>query len=333
MNYLTEFTYRIVFEGREHYRVMNQNNEILPAKIAGKLRQNEDLWPTVGDWVQGIPQPGDWVLITDVAPRSSLLQRKEPGSPKTQVLAANVDILFVVTSANQDLNLNRIERYVVLATSGNIRPVILVNKIELAEDPHQVLDRVASRFHDVDVLGVSAQEGWNLDALEDYAKPGVTVALIGSSGVGKSTLCNALLGTNEIVTKEIREEDSRGRHATTHRQLHVTLTGAILIDSPGIRQVGFTEDTDLGSGFSDLEGLALRCRFTDCQHESEPGCAIQAALLNGDLCPDRWQNYLKLAKEQAFVLRKASKALQAEEKSKWRKIHMANRSRMKLKGR
>lgn len=307
---------------------MDQNFNIFNASLAGKIRHQSALWPAVGDFVTGEPQPGGWVLIVEVKERFSLLSRREFNG-RTQILAANVHTLFIVTSANQDLNLNRLERYVALAISGGVTPVIVVNKIELASDAGALLDEVAARFADVDVLGTSAHEGWNVDGLEDYALEGRTVAFVGSSGVGKSSLTNALLGKEQMATSEIRGDDDRGRHTTTHRELHVTSGGAIVIDTPGLRSVGLSEDADLDSIFSDVESLALQCKFSDCRHSTEPGCAINAALDSGELDSARWNNYIKMGRELAHERRKTNKALQAEEKKKWAKIHMANRDRMK----
>lgn len=320
--------FRIAFESREQYRVINPENQVFPAALAGRVR-HQGLWPAVGDWVEGHLQPSGWVQITAVLERTSLLVRKDPDRGTPQVLAANVDTLLIVTSANQDLNLNRLDRYVALASSGNIRAVILVNKIELATDPQALLDQVAHRFPRLDVLGVSAHEGWNLNELENYAHSGQTVALVGSSGVGKSSLTNFLLGEDRAHVQEIREQDGRGRHTTTTRELHIAPTGAIVIDTPGIRQVGLTDDSDLAGVFSDIETLASQCRFTDCRHNTEPGCGILKALAEGQLEKSRWQNYLKLEKELAFERRKTSKALQSQENKRWIQIHKQQRARLK----
>ncbi len=307
---------------------MDQHFNIFDASLAGKIRHQAALWPTVGDYVSGLPQPGGWILIQSVNSRFSVIERRAPDGG-SQILAANVDTLFIVTSANLDLNLNRLERYAAMAISGGVAPVFVINKIELAADPHAVLDQVAGRFPNIDVLGTSVVEGWNVESLAEYAVQGRTVAFVGSSGVGKSSLTNALLGRMHMAVSSIREDDDRGRHTTSHRELQVTPNGALVIDTPGLRTVGLGEDADLDSVFGDIEALARQCKFTDCRHSTEPGCAILAALESGDLHADRWENYIKLGRELAFERRKASKALQAEEKKKWAKIHMANRERMK----
>lgn len=319
---------RVIFASRENYRVVDTNFNIYSAKLAGRLRIHAQHWPTVGDYVTAEPQPGDWWLITAVDKRRSALTRRDPAGD-TQVLCANVDLVLIVTSANEDLNLNRLERYLAMAFSGNVRPLIVVNKIELAADPHGLLDEMAHRFPDVDILGVSAAENLNLDGIEEYLHQGITAALVGSSGVGKSTLVNALVGSDRAETQTISASNDRGRHTTTHRELHALQSGAFLIDTPGLRQVGHDDPSGVSSVFGDIEALALQCRFTDCLHHSEPGCAIRGSLASGALTEERWDNYIKLSKELAFERRKTNKALQAEEKKKWAKIHMANRARRK----
>lgn len=333
MDYRSDSVFRVVFEGRENYRVMDKEYKVVPAEVAGRLRNEADLWPAVGDWVKGSIQPGEWVRIEEVLARRTTLARKRPSGNGQQILAANVDTLFVVTSANQDLSSNRLDRYLSLALTGHVRPVIIVNKIELADDPHALLDSVVDRFPCIDIYGTSVVENWNMDCLGLYATERQTVAFLGSSGVGKSSLTNALLGNSKIATQEIRSSDGRGRHTTTHRQLHRTPSGATVIDTPGLRLVGLTDDTELSIPFGDIEELATQCKFSDCQHSTEPLCAIRRALGDGTLETCRWESYQKLNRELAFERRKSSKALQSQEKKKWAKIHMAHRARERLRGR
>jgi ribosome biogenesis GTPase / thiamine phosphate phosphatase len=325
----SSLVFRIIFESRENYRVMNSEQVVFPAEMAGRVRGGS-LWPAVGDWVRGLPQAGGWIQIVEVMERRSVLSRRS-SQGGDQILAANVDTLFIVTSANEDLNLNRLDRYIALARSGGVRPVILINKIELSESPRTVLDLVASRFADIDVIGLSVYEGWNLECLNSYAEADQTVAFVGSSGVGKSSLTNYLLGTHSIAVQEIRESDGRGRHTTTHRELHVAPSGAVVIDTPGIRLVGLSDETDLSATFADIERLAANCKFGDCAHQSEPGCAVKEALANGGLDLGRWNSYLKLGRELKHERRKSNKALQAEEKKKWVKLHTDHRARKRLK--
>lgn len=329
MNENSNSVFRVIFESREQYRLMDENLNIYSATITGSMRFSSQELPAVGDWVYGSHQSGDWVLIENIAERKSILGRADPGRPRQQILATNVDILFIVTSANHDLNLNRLERYIIMAQAGGVRPVIIINKIELAEDPQLVLDQVAERFTGIDVFGMSFYEKWNLEQLQNYAVAGTTVAFVGSSGVGKSSLTNYLLGEEQVLTGDIRESDSRGRHTTTHRELHVAPNGAVVIDTPGLRSVGLSEDASLDGAFAAITELAQNCKFSDCQHQTEPGCAILAALDSGDLQSERWNSFLKLQREIAFEKRKVDKSLASAEKKRWAKLtqHVREKNR------
>lgn len=310
--------FRVIFESRENYRLLDEKHNICPATISGNAR-NAEFFPTVGDWVTGSFQPGGWVLIAEIEPRYSELIRSSGAQQRPQILAANVNTLFIVTSANQDFNLNRLERYVGMAIAGNVQPVILINKIELAAKPQDYIEQAATRFANVDVHGVSAAQQWNLEVFELYQKSEATLAFAGSSGVGKSSLTNALLGKNLVDTSEIRERDGRGRHTTTHRELHVIPGGCYVIDTPGLRSLSLSGDSDLNPVFGDIQNLERQCRFSDCQHQTEPGCAVLGALDSGELDEQRWKNYGKMQRELAFESRKQSKALQSETKKQWAK--------------
>lgn len=323
--------FRVIFESREHYRLMDDNKNIFAAEISGSLRKSAESWPAVGDWVSGRIQPGNWVLIENIAERKSVVARKDPGGLRPQILAANVDTLFIVTSANQDLNLSRLDRYVAMALTGEVKPVILVNKIELAESPESLLHEVTLRFEGIEVHGVSVHDKLNLEALQKYTGAGVTLALVGSSGVGKSSLTNYLLKSESMMVSNIRVDDDRGRHTTTHRELHVTEENTYIIDTPGLRSLGLTDATDLGLIFDDIQSISLKCRFSDCNHQSEPGCAVQQARASGELNEDRWQSHAKLQRELAFEKTKGNKALMSEQKKKWAKRGKEIRSRLKDK--
>ena len=317
INNNTNSRFRVIFESREHYRLMDENKNIYPARMSGLLRKNAKEWPAVGDWVSGQLQLGDWILIEEVHPRKSVLSRKDPGGIRPQILATNVGYLFIVTSANQDLNLNRLERYIAMAQTGGVLPIIVVNKIELADDAEQLLAQVALRFPQVEVMGVSVYDNLNLVQFERFTISSVTLAFVGSSGVGKSSLTNYLLGEACMNVRDTRLGDDRGRHTTTHRELHVTASGAVVIDTPGLRTLGLTDETDLSNVFSDIQEVSLKCKFRNCQHQSEPQCAVTAALASGDIDENRWQNHKKMQRELAFEKRKVSKALMSEEKKKW----------------
>ena len=316
---INDFRFRIIFESREHYRLMDENKKTYPAQISGSLRKNAKDWPAVGDWVSGQLQPGDWILIEGMQPRKGVLSRKNQKETRPQILATNVDFLFIVTSANHDLNLNRLERYAAMAQTGGVTAVIVINKIELADDAPKLLEEVAGRFPQIEVLGVSVHSNLNLEQFERFALAGATLAFVGSSGVGKSSLTNHLLGEFRANVRNIRENDARGRHTTTHRELHTTVSGAFVIDTPGLRSLSLTDSTDLNLVFADIHEIELKCRFTDCRHGTEPGCAIQKSLANGELVESRWRNHVKLQKEQDFENRKSSKALMSEKKKEWDK--------------
>lgn len=324
MNLINNESFRVIFESRENYRLLDGNGNVLPGEISGTYRNSDEQWPVVGDWVSGRRLPGDrsdWILIEELHTRKSVIKRKDADgrSSKNQVLVANVDVIFIVTSANEDFSLNRIERYLALVAAENIQPVILLNKIDASAQAETLFSEITKRFPKIPAFAVSAFEN-KLGGIKENIKPNSTVTFVGSSGVGKSSLINTILGRQKMQIGEIREEDSKGRHTTTHRELILTETGAAIIDTPGLRSVGLTEDSETGEWFSDIENLFSDCKFGDCAHENEPGCAVQSALNSGDLESHRWQNYLQMQKEIRFEKRKADKAFQSEEKKKWAQI-------------
>ncbi|MBO9461414.1 ribosome small subunit-dependent GTPase A [Labrenzia sp. R5_0] len=278
---------------------------------------------------------GDWLLLDRAHPpssrvleRQSLLKRRAPGTDRQiQLIAANIDTVFVVSSCNQDFNIARLERYIALAFEAGIDPVIVLTKSDLASDPENYVDQARTISNSVPVVTLDARGDEPGLKLAAWCKPGKTVAFLGSSGVGKSTLTNALSGTEDIATQAIREDDAKGRHTTTHRQLHVVPGGCLVLDTPGMRELQLT---DVAAGiddlFSDLNELASRCRFTDCRHETEPGCAVQAALEEGTLEPGRLNRWRKLKAEEAF-----NSASLAERRSKDRAFGKMVRSVMKQK--
>ncbi len=248
---------------------------------------------------------GDWILIAKasghpdrVLNRRSLLQRRAAGSePSAQLIAANIDTLFITTSCNADFNPARLERYLALALQAGVDPVIVLTKTDLADDPDDYRRRAEAIMRGVLVELVNAKSADAADRLAPYCAKGRTVALLGSSGVGKSTLTNALTG-DEAVTQEIREDDAKGRHTTTARSMHRTAAGGWLIDTPGIRELRlFDAGEGLDEVFEDIVDLAARCRFSDCAHETEPGCAVQAEIAAGELDPARLKRWQKLMRE------------------------------------
>jgi ribosome biogenesis GTPase / thiamine phosphate phosphatase len=323
--------FRVLEDRGTSFLVTQDGEQTWTAEISGNLKKSDsELQPTVGDWVQGVWQPGDWIYIEAVEPRQNLLARQDSKGGGLQKLGANLDYLFIATALNQDFNLNRLERFVAMSFTCGIQPVILLTKVDLVENPIEFIETTAARFPGIDVHGISATENWNIDSLKAYLQAGLTVGLVGSSGVGKSTLTNRLLGQEMMDTGGIRENDGRGRHTTTHRSLHLLQSSAWLMDTPGLRSLNIWDaDEGLGELFQDIEKRSQNCKFTDCQHRSEPGCQILQALENGDLEAGRWENYLKLKKEEDFQKRKNDKHAASVERKRWKSITQSLREKNK----
>ncbi|CAN7517157.1 ribosome small subunit-dependent GTPase A [Phenylobacterium sp. LjRoot219] len=309
---------RIVVQQRDGYLVATDKGE-LRAKVSGRLlhEAREAGHPAVGDWValsQNLTERTS--TIHAILPRRTAFVRRAADSlQKLQVIAANIDVAFVVTSLNADLNPRRIERYLAAAWQSGARPVVVLTKSDLCGDPQEQAAQIAALAAGCPVLSISARQGLGLDALLAEVRPGETCVLIGSSGVGKSTLVNALLGEDRMAVQAIREDDDQGRHTTSHRQLVLLPGGAMILDTPGIREVGLIDaDQGVSVVFDDIERLAQDCRFNDCGHEHEPGCAVRGALQSGALDPGRWANFQKLGLELAAVEEKADRAAKDAER-------------------
>ena len=272
-------------------QLASQTNAI---PIAGKWFQRaEHERPTVGDWV--VVDPAQTNVLA-VLPRFSLLSRLSPaGNGSVQLLAANVDTAFVVTSCNADFSVPRLERYVAAVLEAGIQPVIVLTKIDLIASPSVYAEQLTDAFQNVAWHGVNALSETTLETLRPWCAAGQTIALLGSSGVGKSTLVNTLMGVPTQRTQAIREDDSKGRHTTTHRSAHLLPQGAVILDSPGMREFQISEAAGgIAELFADIETLAQACRFRDCAHNAEPGCAVRAALDRGELDERRLDSYNKL---------------------------------------
>jgi ribosome biogenesis GTPase / thiamine phosphate phosphatase len=287
---------------------------------AGKL--GDDELPAVGDWVVARPLDGERkALIEAVLPRRSAFTRKEAWRRTAeQIVAANVDVVFLVSAFGLDLNPRRIERYLTAAWESGATPVIVLNKADLSDDPDLDAAPIEAVAFGVPVIRISAVTGEGLDELEAQIGPGRTAALLGSSGVGKSTIVNRLAGRELLATQPVRAGDEHGRHTTTHRELVVLPEGrGLLLDTPGMRELQLWADVEaLDSTFSEIAELAAECRFADCSHEREPGCAIQAALAAGTLDRARWESYRKLQRELRALEIRQNGRLRAEEKRKRR---------------
>lgn len=285
--------------------------------------QAEGLTLCAGDWIALRPQPGGAkALMHDMLPRGASLTRQESGpGGRRQWLAANLDVVLVLMGLDRNFNLARLERLLALAWGSGARPVVVLTKTDLQERAQAHLARVEGMAAGVQVLAISSLTGAGLEVVRACLPSGHTGVMVGSSGVGKSTLLNALAGLELRSTQEIRASDGRGRHTTTLRELFLLPEGGCLIDTPGIRAVGLSaEGSDLEAAFQDLADFARHCRFRDCAHGTEPGCAVQAALAEGRLDPQRYGSYLRLRREVAFEAARGDERLWREREQKWRTI-------------
>jgi ribosome biogenesis GTPase len=294
---------RIIVQRREANLVATELGT-LSARLSGRLRHEaqETGYPAAGDWVALSAEAGQGTAtLHAVLPRrTAFLRRAADSAQKVQVIAANIDVVFVVTSMNADLNPRRLERFLAAAWQSGAKPVVVLTKSDLCAQTEAQAADIAALAAGCPVVIVSARQGLGLDGLKAHIAPGETCVLIGSSGVGKSTLVNALLGEALMATQEVRTSDSRGRHTTSHRQLVLLPGGGLILDTPGIREVGLVDaDAGLGTVFEDIESLAANCHFRDCSHGTEPGCAVRGALESGLLAADRWAHYQKLDREMA----------------------------------
>ncbi len=324
---------------RGAYIVCSADGTELSAEVTGKLKHTAasqaDL-PAVGDWVViDIRENENSATIKAILPRRTKLsrrispagRRRESGDPgREQVLAANIDAVFLTTSLNQDFNLRRIERYLATIAASGAQPIILLTKTDLCEDVETKLAEVAALAPTVPLHAVSAHTGENMNQLGAYFTRGFAAVLIGSSGVGKSTLVNWLMGGEIAAVSSIREKDGRGRHTTTARHLFMLPKGGLLIDTPGIRELQLWDvETGIDTTFEDIDKLALHCRFRDCRHQDEPGCAVKAAVERGAINESRYQGYLKLLKEKAFEGCHSGKQEDLKYKHEIKKLHTRQR--------
>lgn len=309
------------------------------AEVSGRLRHeasSPEALPAVGDWVLlRPPERGGHGVIVQVLERRTRFVRRAAGKRlEAQVIAANLDTVFIVTSANQDFNPRRIERYLTTVWDSGAIPVIVLSKADLCTSPAAFLEQLGDSAAAVEVLVVSVYQPEGMEALKARVRPGETIALVGSSGVGKSTLVNHLLGREVQVTQEAREDDDRGKHTTTHRELFVMPDGGLLIDTPGMRELQlWAGEESMQTVYDDILELAKDCRFRDCHHQGEPGCGIQKAIDAGQLDADRWKGYQKMQREIAFTARQKDERLRREEQQKWKQISKAQRDLYKVRGR
>lgn len=313
---------RMVSEERGSVQVATAAG-VVSASVSGRLRHAVEmepatLFPAVGDWV-ALSDAGPGVgIVHAVLPRSSAIVRRGPvdRNQPTQVLAANVDVVFLVTSLNAEFNLRRLERYVAVGWESGALPVVVLSKADLADDVEGHRLAAQASAPGVEVVVASAVTGLGLDALREHLGPGRTVVFIGSSGVGKSSLVNALAGASLLETASIREDDARGRHTTTRRQL-IQLREGLVIDTPGLRELALLDGDGLADAFGEIEAIALGCRFRDCRHQAEPGCAIRVALTDGSLDADRLGAFRKLEREARRAELSTNAVARKAERRKW----------------
>ncbi len=328
---------RVIVQQRGLYRLATPQGEV-SAELSGKFL-HEALsgdHPVAGDWVAcAVRVEEGAATIHHLLPRSSVFIRRASGpGGGSQVVAANVDLVLLVASLNADLSLRRLERYLATAWESGAQPVIVLTKADACEDAQALVAKVEAIAFGAPVHTVSAVTGQGVAQVCDLLAPGKTAVLLGSSGVGKSTLLNALAGAELMATGGIREDDAKGRHTTTHRELVVLPTGALVLDTPGMRELGLWDaDEGVAAAFGDIEALAAACRFRDCGHQAEPGCAVRAALDCGELDAGRWRSYGKLQRELAHLDRRDDPQAQVENRKLWIQRHKASRQRLKHRDR
>lgn len=305
-----EQSYRVTLVHRDRWLVKRGGQEFY-CVLSGSLRY-QDEFPVVGDYVEITENPYGDSLIRAILPRRTVFCRPDRGghadgfvkTVQVQPLVANIDYVFIITSLNRDFSVSRIARYAAMAVSGGAIPVAVLTKADACENVEELEAQAAALSGQLRVVSVSSYTGYGLDKLKAFFTPGATIALLGSSGAGKSTLINTLAGREVMRVGEIREEDSKGRHTTTHREL-IELDGVSFIDTPGLRELGVVDaEAGIADTFSDITDLIAQCAFSDCTHRTEPGCAVRKALEDGTLAPERWEMYARLEKENSWSMEK-----------------------------
>lgn len=294
---------RVISEFKEAYRVKNTNGEYL-AKITGKRMfesSSREDFPAVGDWVSIAKLDDDHAVINEILPRLTVIKRIY--GDKTQIIATNIDTAFVVESVDRDYNLNRFERYFAIAENGGVKPAIILNKIDLLskEESDKKLIQLKNRFPNVDIIFTSTVNDDSLDELKKYIAKDRTYCFLGSSGVGKSTLINKLLGEDAIKTDDISSYSGRGKHITTGRQMYFLENGGIVIDNPGMREIGMAKaGQGIDTFFDEITALAQKCKYTDCTHIHEPHCEVVKAVKSGKLDKEKYDNFINLKRESDY---------------------------------
>ena len=334
---------RVAEEAKGACRAVTEAGALL-ATVSGRLRHEaltREQLPATGDWVLLVRVDASSAVIHRVLERRTKLSRKiasgaerrSGGRTEEQILAANVDTVFVVAALNRDFNPRRLERYLAAVWESGARPVVVLNKADLHDDLPQAVREAKALSPGVEVIATSILTGEGIDVMRATLRSGETAVFVGSSGVGKSSLINRLLDNDTLTVRGIRD-DGRGRHTTTSRQLLMLPGGGVVIDTPGLRELTLWDaDAGLERAFADVDSFVQQCAFRDCRHTGEPGCAVLEAIDEGKLPDERFANYRKLEREREFLARRQDKALEIAERKRWKQIHKQNRERMRLRGR
>lgn len=320
---------RIIAQHRGAYDLMTDAGE-RRAELSGRLLAEGEI-PAVGDFVAAEGASGGPAIIRAILPRRTAFTRLSPEG-RQHVVAANIDVAFLVASLEGDLNLRRLERYLVQAWASGAEPVVVLTKADLCADPDAALQAARRAAPGAPVLAASAADGEGLEAVRALIGPGLTAVMVGASGAGKSTLANAFLGEAKMAVGAVRADDGRGRHTTSHRQLLRLPGGGLLLDTPGMRELALDAAGEgVTAAFDDIEALARDCRFKDCAHQGEPGCAVREALIRGDLDAGRWKSFQKLAREAGHQAAQEDPLLREQNRRRWIAIHKASRARYRAR--
>lgn len=316
---------RVTLEHKRMYRVVTESGEwlsVCSGSMEYEATERRD-FPAVGDWVVVQKMPGEERgIIHAILPRTSIFSRKAAGlTIEEQLIAVNVDIAFLVMSMNKDFNPRRLERYLIAAYDSGAVPIVVLTKKDLSDDPAYYIEEATNIALGADIYAVNNMTGEGIEPLRTLLKDGKTAALLGSSGIGKSSLTNMLLNDEIMAVQHIRQDDDKGRHTTTHRELFTIPSGGVIIDTPGMREFQLWDHSEsLDASFKDIEALAATCKFNDCQHNQEPGCAVQKALSTGELTDERYASYVKLQKELAFIEQKTNQQARKQAQNKRKNI-------------